>query len=67
MVCGRFVLLGKVERSERALKADWLSCLRGAWKATFAQSNSPKIWDISSNTAETLPAGLLPQDFGVKN
>lgn len=32
MTCARFVLLGKVERSERALEADWLTCLRGREK-----------------------------------
>ncbi|MCJ8738681.1 hypothetical protein PDJAM_G00038590 [Pangasius djambal] len=35
MACGRFVLLGKVER---ALKTDWLTCLQGAWKATAGRS-----------------------------
>ncbi|MCI4384440.1 hypothetical protein PGIGA_G00038720 [Pangasianodon gigas] len=35
MACGRFVLLGKVER---VLKADWLTCLQGAWKAPARRS-----------------------------
>lgn len=59
------MLLGKVERSERALKADWLSCLQGAWKAGAGRSYiNSFVHDISvcrRGSAAALKEGLSTQ------